>query len=65
LEPNAPTIRGYEAVLEICYTAQLNPGWILRPDVQYFWQPGGGTRDGTAPVVENVTVFGMRSTLNF
>lgn len=63
--PNAPTIRGYEAVLEICYTAQLNPGWIVRPDVQYFWQPGGGTRDGTAPVVENVTVFGMRSTLNF
>jgi porin len=35
-----PSTRGHEALLEICYTAQLNAGWTLQPDFQYIWQPG-------------------------
>src|SRR5262245_6361148 len=35
LDSGRPTARTYEALFEICYTAQLNPGWTLQPDFQY------------------------------
>ena len=54
------TLQNYEAVLEICYTAQLKPGWTLQPDFQYFFQPGGNV-----PGVSDATVLGARTTLNF
>jgi hypothetical protein len=37
-----PGARAFEALLEICYTAQLKTGWTLQPDFQDIWQPGGG-----------------------
>ena len=56
----------FEALLEVCYTAQLRAGWSLQPDFQYIWQPGGGVPEpsgkGTVP---NVGVWGLRSTINF
>ena len=55
-----------EALLEICYTAQLRTGWTLQPDFQYIWQPGGGAPEpsgkGTIP---NAAVWGVRTTINF
>ena len=36
-----PVARNYEALIEICYTYQINPGWSIQPDFQYIFQPGG------------------------
>jgi porin len=48
-----PSAGNFEALLEICYTAQLKTGWTLQPDFQYIWQPGGGVPEpsgkGTVP----------------
>jgi porin len=61
-----PSARNFEALLEICYTAQLKTGWTLQPDFQYIWQPGGGVPEpsgkGTVP---NAAVWGVRTTINF
>ena len=66
LGPGLPRARSHEALLEICYTAQLRPGWTLQPDFQYIWQVGGGAPDpsgkGTIP---NAAVWGVRTTVNF
>ena len=53
-------LQNYEAVLEVCYTAQLKPGWTLQPDFQYFWQPGGNV-----PGVSDATVLGARTSISF
>jgi len=61
-----PVAQNYEAVLEICYTAQLRQGWTIQPDFQYFWQPGGNVpNDADNGAVPNAAVFGARSTINF
>jgi porin len=66
LDSGVPVARNFEALLEICYTMQLKPGWTLQPDFQYIWQPGGNVPNRTgAGVVGNATVLGIRSTVNF
>ena len=64
--PGSPSARTFEALLEICYTAQLRTGWTLQPDFQYILQPGGGIPEpsgkGTVP---NAAVWGVRTTINF
>jgi porin len=66
VESGRPIALTYEALFEICYTAQLKPGWTLQPDFQYILQPGGGvpgpSGKGTTP---NATVWGVRTTINF
>jgi porin len=58
--------RNFEALLEICYTAQLKTGWTLQPDFQYIWQPGGGVPEPTGKgTVPNAAVWGLRTTINF
>jgi hypothetical protein len=34
-------VRDYEAVLEITYEARLAPWWLLQPDLQLVFHPGG------------------------
>jgi len=53
-------LRNYEAVVEICYTAQLNTGWTLQPDFQYFFQPAGNV-----PGADDAVVLGARTTVSF
>jgi porin len=53
-------LHNYEALLEICYTAQLKPGWTLQPDFQYFWQPGGNV-----PGADDAVVLGARTSISF
>jgi porin len=66
IDAGLPVAQTHEAVVEICYTAQLTPGWTLQPDFQYFWQPGGNVPDeDDTGAVENAAVFGVRTTLNF
>jgi porin len=61
-----PSAGNFEALLEICYTAQLKTGWTLQPDFQYIWQPGGGMPEPTGKgTVPNAAVWGLRTTINF
>jgi porin len=55
-----PVARNYEALIEICYTYQIKPGWTLQPDFQYIFQPGGNVAD-----VDDAAVGGVRSSINF
>ena len=45
LNSGLPVARTNEVLAEICYTAQLKPGWTLQPDFQYIWRPGGGVTE--------------------
>jgi porin len=66
VESGLPIALTYEALLEICYTAQLKPGWTLQPDFQYIWQPGGGVSGPSSEgALANASVWGLRTTLNF
>ena len=62
-------IRDYETVLEITYEARVAPWWLLQPDLQLVFHPGGFT---TAPVpapvgrpIPNALVIGIRSGITF
>ena len=66
LDSGLPVARNFEALLEICYTMQLKPGWTLQPDFQYIVHPGGDVPNETGTgVVGNATVLGIRTTVNF
>ncbi len=59
-------IRDYEGILEITYTAEIRPGWILQPDFQYVWNPGGNVPDDSGGrAVKDAIVVGARSTISF
>ncbi|MFA9476489.1 MAG: carbohydrate porin [Filomicrobium sp.] len=61
-----PVARNYEALLEICYTMQLAPGWTLQPDFQYIWQPGGNVPNASGKgAVGNAAVVGARTKISF
>lgn len=55
-----PVARNYEALIEICYTYQVKPGWTVQPDFQYIFQPGGNVAG-----VEDATVLGARTSVSF
>jgi porin len=58
-DPDAGFSATYESVLELNYVAQIVPGITLRPDFQYFWNPGAITE------VSHATVFGARTTISY
>jgi porin len=60
LDSGLPVARNFEALFEICYTAQIQKGWTLQPDFQYIWQPGGNV-----PNAGDAAVFGVRNTVSF
>jgi porin len=62
-------IRDYEAVLEVTYEARIAPWWVLQPDLQLIFHPGGHI---AAPVpasvgrpIPNALVLGLRSSVTF
>ena len=55
-----PVARNYEALIEICYTFQVNPGWSIQPDFQYIFQPGGNVAG-----VKDAAVVGARTSISF
>jgi porin len=66
VDSGLPVARNYEALFEICYTAQIGTGWSLQPDFQYIVQPGGNVPNASGTgAVGNASVFGVRTTLNF
>ena len=62
-------IRNYEAVLEITYQARIAPWWVLQPDLQLVFHPGGHIAlsppaPATRPI-PNALVLGFRSAITF
>ena len=47
-------VRDFETNLELSYAAQIVPGWLVQPNLQFIWHPNG---DST----KNATVAGVRS----
>lgn len=64
---DAPVISDYEAMLEISYAAEIAPGWVLQPDFQYFWNPGGRVSDPNNPSnpIANAAVIGVRNSITY
>jgi porin len=62
--PLFPT-RSSETVIELMYQAQLTPWWMLQPDLQYIFNPGGGVLNPDGTLRRNALVIGVRSSLNF
>jgi porin len=60
IDSGEPVARDHESLVEIAYTFQIKHGWILQPDFQYFWNPGGGVAG-----VDDAAVIGARTTINF
>jgi porin len=62
-------IRDYETVLEITYQLQIAPWWVLQPDLQLVFHPGGHIAAPLpAPVAQpipNALVLGLRSAITF
>ena len=62
-------LRDYERVLEITYEARIAPWWLLQPDLQLVFHPGGHTApprssSGAGPI-PNALVLGLRSGIAF
>jgi porin len=55
-----PVVRNYEALIEICYTFEVKPGWSIQPDFQYIFQPGGNVAGQ-----KDATVVGARTSITF
>jgi porin len=62
-------IRDYESVLEFTYEARIAPWWLLQPDLQMVFHPGGFIAAPLpAPVgrpIPNALVIGLRSGVTF
>lgn len=60
-------MRSYEATLELTYAAQIVPGWIVQPDIQYVYRPAGGVENPARPgaLLKGGMIFGLRSTLTY
>jgi porin len=62
-------IRDYESVLEITYEARIAPWWVLQPDLQLVFHPGGriGAPFPAPPArpIPNALVIGLRSSITF
>jgi porin len=61
-------VHDYEALLELTYQAQIKPGWIVQPDFQYIWHPGGRAPVSdapNAPAIPNAAILGIRTVVNY
>src|SRR5262249_22470059 len=57
-------LRNYELAVELTYQAQIVSGWIVQPDFQYIFHPGGGTVDPLNTLIgpiPDAAVFGVRT----
>ena len=60
-------IRSSESFIELTYQAQIAPWWIVQPDLQYVFTPGGGIANPLTPGqrVGNELVLGLRTDVTF
>ncbi|HSQ82528.1 MAG TPA: carbohydrate porin [Casimicrobiaceae bacterium] len=60
-------VRGTEHFIELTYQCQLAPWWVLQPDLQYVWNPGGGIPNPLEPArrIGDELVLGLRTVITF
>ena len=60
-------VRSSEMLIEATYAAQIIPGWVLQPNLQYVIRPAGGASDPNNPArpLRNALVIGLRTSLKF
>jgi porin len=59
-------IRTTESVIELTYQAQLTPWWVVQPDFQYIFNPGGGILDPSGTrVLDDAAILGARTVITF
>jgi porin len=60
-------VRASETFVEVTYQFQATPWWLLQPDFQYIFTPGGGIVNPVNPrkSIANEAVFGLRSVVTF
>ena len=59
-------VRDYETVLELTYQAQIAPWWILQPDLQVVFHPGGTVANpssATPKPIGDAVVLGLRTVI--
>jgi porin len=61
-------VRDYEAVIELTYQMALAPWWIVQPDLQYVFHPGGGAATVDQPDaarIRDAAILGLRTSIKF
>ncbi len=60
-------VQSAETLVELTYQAQLAPWWVVQPDFQYIFNPGGGilNPNGSGGVIGSAAVFGLRTVVTF
>ena len=66
--PAALPVRDDEVAFELTYQAQIVPGFLVQPDFQYIFHPGGGALNPLNPGagrIPDAAVLGIRTTIKF
>ncbi|HMA32199.1 MAG TPA: carbohydrate porin [Casimicrobiaceae bacterium] len=60
-------VRGTEHFVELTYQWQAAPWWVIQPDLQYVWNPGGGIPNPLEPTtrIGDELVLGLRTVITF
>jgi porin len=60
-------LRDYELTLDFSYAVTLVPGWIVQPNLQLVFHPGGHVPGSVSPVepIRNAVIVGVRSTMRY
>jgi porin len=60
-------VRSSESFVELTYQAQIAPWWLVQPDFQYVFTPGGGLTDPNRPGhrIGNAAVLALRTNITF
>jgi porin len=63
----AVPLRDYELSFDISYAATVVPGWVVQPNLQLVFHPGGHIPGNVSPVqpIGNAVIVGVRSTMRF
>ncbi len=63
----AGPVRSSETFIEVTYQIQATPWWVVQPDFQYIFTPGGGIVNPVNPTksIANEAVLGLRSVVTF
>ena len=60
-------LRDYQLSLEFTYGATIVPGWVVQPNLQLIFHPGGNIPGNVSPVepIRDAVVVGVRSTMRY
>jgi porin len=60
-------LRDYELSFDISYAASIVPGWIVQPNLQLVFHPGGHVAGNASPIdpIKNAVAVGVRSTMRY